>query len=54
MTETTRQLTLRVAEAQTKDVGRAIARIDPDNLKQIEAEVGELLKSKVSERRWLR
>ena len=43
MTETTRQLTLRVAEAQTKDVGRAIARIDPDSLKQIEAEVGEII-----------
>ncbi|MFH0768931.1 MAG: CDC48 family AAA ATPase [Chloroflexota bacterium] len=43
MTKTTRQLTLRVAEAQTKDVGRAIARIDPDSLKQIEAEVGEII-----------
>ena len=38
-----KQLTLRIAEAKTKDVGRAIARIDPADLKRIEAEVGDVI-----------
>ena len=37
------KLTLRVAEAKTKDVGRGIARIDPADLKLIEAEVGDVI-----------
>ena len=43
MAVTDKQLTLRVAEAKTKDVGRAIARIDPDNFKQISVEVGDVI-----------
>ena len=34
---------LKVAEAQSKDVGRAIARIDPDNFKNLKAEVGDII-----------
>jgi len=37
------QLTLRVTEAPSKDVGRGIARIDPDSLKKLEVQVGEIL-----------
>ncbi len=36
-------LTLRVAEALPKDVGRGIARIDPENLKTLGAEVGDIV-----------
>jgi len=43
MAVTTRLLTLRVAEAKTKDVGRAIARIDPDDFKQVGVEVGDVI-----------
>ncbi len=34
------QLTLKVAEAQAKDVGRAIARVDPKDMEQLGLEVG--------------
>lgn len=34
---------LKIAEAQSKDVGRAIARIDPEYLKKIRAEIGEVI-----------
>ncbi len=34
------QLTLKVVEAQAKDVGRAIARIDPKDMEQLGVEVG--------------
>jgi len=34
---------LKVKEALPKDVGRAIARIDPEDMKKIEAEVGETI-----------
>ena len=39
-TETNTQLTLKVVEAQAKDVGRAIARIDPQDMEQLGLEVG--------------
>ncbi|MBU4369165.1 CDC48 family AAA ATPase [Patescibacteria group bacterium] len=34
---------LKVSEAQTKDVGRGIARIDPDNFKELKADVGDVI-----------
>ncbi len=43
MTKTAKQVTLRVAEAKPKDVGRAIARIDPNDLNQVDAEVGDII-----------
>ena len=43
MAVTTRQLTLRIAEAKAKDVGRGIARIDPQDLEKIGAEVGDII-----------
>jgi transitional endoplasmic reticulum ATPase len=36
-------LSLKVQEALTKDVGRVIARIDPDDMKKIGVEVGEII-----------
>ncbi|MBT9536806.1 MAG: CDC48 family AAA ATPase, partial [Nitrospirae bacterium] len=36
-------ITLKVKEALPKDVGRAIARIDPEDMKKVEAEVGEII-----------
>jgi transitional endoplasmic reticulum ATPase len=36
-------LTLRVAEAKPRDVGRGIARIDPQDLEKIGAEVGDII-----------
>jgi len=39
-------LTLRVAEARSRDVGRAIARIDPKEMTKIGAEVGDIVKIK--------
>jgi transitional endoplasmic reticulum ATPase len=39
----TRALTLRVVEALAKDVGRAIARIDPKDLAEMGAEVGDIV-----------
>ncbi len=36
-------LTLRVAEAKAKDVGRAIARIDPEDFNVMGAEVGDII-----------
>jgi len=39
----TKLLTLRVAEAKAKDVGRGIARIDPQDLERIGAEVGDII-----------
>jgi transitional endoplasmic reticulum ATPase len=36
-------MTLKVKEALPKDVGRAIARIDPEDMKKIEVEVGEII-----------
>ena len=39
-TETNTQLTLKVVEAQAKDVGRAIARIDPKDMERLGLEVG--------------
>jgi transitional endoplasmic reticulum ATPase len=37
------RLTLKVKEALLKDVGRAIARIDPKDMKNLELEVGEII-----------
>lgn len=37
------KLTLKVKEALPKDVGRAIARIDPKDMKSLELEVGEII-----------
>jgi transitional endoplasmic reticulum ATPase len=39
----TRSLTLRVAEAKPRDVGRGIARIDPDDAAKIGAEIGDII-----------
>jgi len=36
-------LTLRVAEAKPRDVGRGIARLDPNDLEKIGAEVGDII-----------
>lgn len=36
-------LTLRVSESLPKDVGRGIARIDPEDMKNINAEVGDII-----------
>ncbi len=36
-------IVLRVAEAKTKDVGRGIVRVDPQDLEKMEAEVGEIV-----------
>jgi transitional endoplasmic reticulum ATPase len=36
-------ITLRVAEALTKDVGRAMARLDPQDMSRIGAEVGDIV-----------
>lgn len=36
-------LTLRVTEAFSKDVGRGLARIDPEDMKLIEADVGDIV-----------
>lgn len=36
-------VTLKVKESLPKDVGRAIARIDPEDMKKIEAEVGDIV-----------
>ncbi len=38
---------LKVTEAQSKDVGRAIARIDPDSFSKLSAETGDIIKLKV-------
>ncbi|HLD30404.1 MAG TPA: AAA family ATPase, partial [bacterium] len=43
MTQIKNNLTLRVKEAQAKDVGRAIARIDPEDMKSLGIEVGEIV-----------
>jgi transitional endoplasmic reticulum ATPase len=39
-------LTLRVAEAKPRDVGRGIARIDPQDMEKIGAEVGDIIQVK--------
>jgi transitional endoplasmic reticulum ATPase len=39
----TKRLTLRVTEALAKDVGRGIARIDPKDMVQLGAEVGDII-----------
>jgi transitional endoplasmic reticulum ATPase len=36
-------ITLRVAEALTKDVGRGIARIDPEDIKRLGADIGDVV-----------
>ncbi len=41
--EISRDLTLRVAEAFSKDVGRGLARIDPEDMKVLGAEVGDIV-----------
>ncbi|MBI3077056.1 MAG: hypothetical protein HYY85_08755, partial [Deltaproteobacteria bacterium] len=38
-----RSVSLRVAEALPKDVGRGIARIDPEDLRTLGAEVGDIV-----------
>ncbi len=38
-----KSLTLRVAEAQAKDVGRGIARIDPQHLEEMGAAIGDII-----------
>jgi len=39
----TKSLTLKVAEALAKDVGRVIARLDPQDMTRIGAEVGDIV-----------
>src|SRR3990172_735316 len=36
-------LTLKVAEAMNKDVGRGIARIDPADIESLDAEIGDVV-----------
>jgi transitional endoplasmic reticulum ATPase len=43
MAVTTEQTALRVAEAKARDVGRGIARIDPQDVERIGAEVGDII-----------
>ena len=43
MTAGAKSLNLRVAEAKPRDVGRGIARIDPQDLERIGAEVGDII-----------
>lgn len=43
---TFKPIVLKLAEAQSKDVGRAIARIDPKEFSKIQADVGDILKLK--------
>jgi transitional endoplasmic reticulum ATPase len=43
VTVDTAMLTLRVAEAKPRDVGRGIARLDPHDLEKIGAEVGDII-----------
>jgi transitional endoplasmic reticulum ATPase len=43
VTAGTKSLNLRVAEAKPRDVGRGIARIDPEDLERIGAEVGDII-----------
>jgi len=40
------ELTLKVSEASTKDVGRGIARLDPGDMERISAEVGDIVEIK--------
>ncbi|MEK6561469.1 MAG: CDC48 family AAA ATPase [Nitrospirota bacterium] len=42
-TMTLKTMTLKVKEALPKDVGRAIARIDPEDMKELGIEVGEII-----------
>lgn len=42
-TTSTAHLTLKVAEAMNKDVGRGIARIDPSDIETLEAEIGDVV-----------
>lgn len=43
MPKTNQTLTLRVSEARSKDVGRGIARIDPQDMAQVGVEVGDIV-----------
>ncbi|MBU4265790.1 MAG: CDC48 family AAA ATPase [Candidatus Altiarchaeales archaeon] len=40
------ELTLKVSEASTKDVGRGIARLDPKDMERISADVGDIVEIK--------
>jgi transitional endoplasmic reticulum ATPase len=42
-TETSEDLTLKVAKAFSKDVGRGLARLDPEDMKLLGAEVGDVV-----------
>ena len=43
MKKSNKELTLKVKEALSKDVGRAIARIDPEDMKEFGLEVGDIV-----------
>ena len=43
MNELSKEITLKVAEAISKDVARGLARIDPDDMKLLGAEVGDIV-----------
>lgn len=42
-----KSITLKIAEAQNKDVGRTIARIDPEYFSKIQADTGDIIKLKI-------
>ena len=41
--KTPKDFTLKVAEAFSKDVGRGLARIDPADMKLLDADVGDII-----------
>jgi len=55
-------LILKISEAQSQDVGRTIARIDPEDIKKIGVDTGDIIKVKSQKlkvggrekRRWLK
>jgi transitional endoplasmic reticulum ATPase len=49
-TSKSKSLTLRVAEAKAKDVGRGIARIDPGDLAKVDAEIGDVIQIEGSQK----
>ena len=42
------ELVFKVAEAESKDVGRAIIRIDPKDLSKVKAEIGDIVEIRKS------
>jgi transitional endoplasmic reticulum ATPase len=44
------ELVFKVAEAESRDVGRAIVRIDPKDLSKVKAEIGDVVEVRISEK----